>query len=133
MKVGAQLLRPVNRIPISSAALELANSSPLAGHVSAGLQIHHPKGNKRLTSVLHFKLSKPKNARVVLTVHHGEKTKTVKYPFGKSVRGNQTVKLQMTPQEGMAGVHHISVHGFVQRKNSAAKVGLTLKRIDVSS
>jgi hypothetical protein len=128
-----QAMRGVNRIPISSAALQLDRGSPLAGQVSAGLQIHHPKGNKRLNSVLHFNLNKPKDARVVLTVDDGAKTKTTAFPFGKTVNGNQTLKLSLTPQAGMAGVHHVSVHGFVQRKDSKAKVRLDLKRIDVSS
>src|SRR6266849_3488015 len=121
MKTGTQPLRAVNRIPISSAALKLDNAAPLAAHVSAGLQIHHPKGNKRLASVLHFGLSKPKNARVILTVHHGAKTKTVSYPFGKNVSGNQKVKLPLAPQAGMSGVYYVSVHGYVQRKDSKTK------------
>jgi hypothetical protein len=130
---GTQALRAVNSIPISSAALQLDQGGPLASQISAGLQIHHPKGNKRLTSVLQFNLSKPKDARVVITVHHGAKTKTVSYPFGKSVTGNQKFKVQTAPQEGMAGIHHVSVHAYAQRKDSKAKVRLNLKRIDVSS
>src|SRR5271157_1620960 len=133
MKTGAQPLRAVNRIPISSAALELDSVAPLAGHVSAGVQIHHPKGHKRLISVLQFHLMKPKDARVVLTVHHGAKTRSIVFPFGKSVTGNKTVKVQTPPQEGMSGVHLISVHAYVQRKDSKAKVRLSLKCIDVSS
>ena len=126
-------MRAVNRMPIASASLQLDKQSPLAGQVSTGFQIHHPNGSKRLNSVLHFNLSKPKNARVVLTVDNGAKTTTTAFPFGKSVNGNQTLKLSLAPQEGMAGVHHVSVHGFVQRKDSKAKVRLNLKRIDVSS
>lgn len=127
-----QAMRAVNRMPISAAKLQLTPESPLAGQVSAGLQILHPKGAKRLKSVLHFNLDKPKDARVVLTVHHGGKTKTANFPFGKRVRGNHTLKLPLEPQKGMGGVHHLSVHGFVQRKNSKSKAHLHLKHIDVS-
>jgi len=125
-------MRTMNRMTISSASLQLDEQSPLAGQVSAGFEIHHPKGAKRLHSVLHFKLDKPKHARVVLTVHHGSKAKTAAFPFGKSVHGNQKLKLSLAPQAGMGGVHHISVHGFAQRKNSKTKVRLHLKHIDVS-
>jgi|SRR5581483_4552555 len=128
-----QPLRAANRMPLSSAALQLDEESPLAGQVSAGLQIQHPKGSKRLNSVLHFKLSKPKGARVVLTVHSGEKTKIVTFPFEKKVTGNHRIKLQMEAQRDMGGVHHISVHAFVQRKDNKAKVRINLKRIDVST
>jgi hypothetical protein len=127
-----QAMRAVNRMPMS-ASLQLDEQSPMAGQVSAGLEIHHPKGTKRLNSVLHFKLNKPKHARVVLTVHHGDTTKTLAFPFGKSVHGTQKLQLPLAPQEGMAGVHHISVHGFAQRKNSNTKVLLHLKHIEVSS
>jgi hypothetical protein len=133
MKTGTQPLQAVNRIPISSGALELDNVAPLAGQVSAGLQIHHPKGHKRLISVLHFNLQKPKDARVVLTIHHGIRTRSIVFPFGKSVTGNKTVKVQTPPKEDMGGVHLISIHAYVQRKDSKAKVRLNLKRIDVSS
>jgi hypothetical protein len=132
MKTGTQPLRAVNRIPISSAALDLGSSSPLAGHVAAGLQINHPKGNKRLTSVLQLQLNKPKNARIILTIHHGDKTRTVKFPFQKKIAGNKALKFQMSPLEDMGGVHHISFHAYAQRKNSAVKVRITLKRVDVS-
>lgn len=133
MKMGTQPLRAVNRIPISSAALDLGSAAPLAGQVTAGLQIHHPKGNKRLTSVLRLHINKPKNARIILTLHHGNKTKSVKFPFGKKVVGLKAVKFQMPPQEGMGGVHHISVHAFVQRKSHTVKVRVTLKHVEVSS
>ncbi len=127
-----QAMRTMNRMTISSPSLQLDEQLPLAGQVAAGLEIHHPKGAKRLHSVLHFKLDKPKHARVVLIVHHGGKTKTAAFPFGKSVHGNQKLKLSLAPQAGMGGVHHISVHGFAQRKNSKTKVRLHLKHIDVS-
>jgi hypothetical protein len=130
---GTQALRAVNRIPFSSGALHLDQEAPLAGQISAGLQIHHPKGSKALNSVLRFSLSKPKNARVVLTVQSGDKTTTTAFPFGKSVNGNKKLKLHIAPQAGMAGVHHVSVHGFVQRKDSNARVRLNLNGIDVSS
>jgi hypothetical protein len=133
VKAGAQPLRAVNRIPISSAALELDEVAPLAGHISAGVQIHHPKGHKPLSSVLHFNLRKPKDARVVLTLHHGAKTTSMAFPFGKTVAGSKTVKVQSPPQEGMGGVYLISVHAYVQRRDSKTKVRLNLKRIDVSS
>ena len=127
-----QPMRAVNRMAIAASSVQLDEQSQLAGQLSAGLEIHHPNGNKRLNSVLHFKLNKPKHARVALTVHHGSKTTTAAFPFGKSVRGNQKLKLPLAPQEGMAGVHHISIHGFVQRKNSKTKVLLHLKHVDVS-
>lgn len=133
MKTGTQPLRAVNRIPISSGALKLDHAAPLAGQTSAGLQIHHPTGKKGLTSVLHFNLKKPKDARVVLTIHHGAKTKSIVFPFGKSVTGNKRVKVPMLPQEDLGGVHLISVHAYAQRRNSQTKVRLNLKRIDVSS
>lgn len=133
MKTGTQPLRAVNRIPISSGALKLDQAAPLAGQASAGLQIHHPKGKKGLASVLHFNLKKPKDARVVLTIHHGVKTKSIVFPFGESVTGNKMVKVPMLSQDDIGGVHLISVHAYVQRKDRKAKVQFNLKRIDVSS
>jgi hypothetical protein len=133
MKTGTQSLRAVNRIPISSATLEFENVARLAGHVSAGVQIHHPKGHKRLISVLHFNLKKPKDARVVLTIHHGAKTRSVIFPFGKSVNGNKMVKVQTPPQRDLGGVHLISVHAYAQRKDSKAEVRVAFQRIDVLS
>ncbi|HWZ99892.1 MAG TPA: hypothetical protein VN025_19200 [Candidatus Dormibacteraeota bacterium] len=133
MKTGTQPLRAVNRIPISSATLEFDNVARLAGHVSAGVQIHHPKGHRRLISVLHFNLRKPKDARVVLTIHHGAMTKSIVFPFGKSVNGNKMVKVRTPPQKDLGGVHLISTHAYAQRKSSKAKVQFNLKRIDVSS
>jgi len=132
MKTGTQPLREVNRIRFTSKALELGNRSPLAGHVSAGLQIHHPKGNKRLTFTLHFHVDKPKHARVLLTIHHGAKTREVEFPFGTKTAGSKTVRVLASPQEGMGGVHLIAVHAYVQRKSKEAKVRLRLKAVDVS-
>lgn len=132
MKTATQRLRAVNRIPISSGALKLDRAAPLAGQVSAGFQIHHPKGNKGLASVLRFGLNKPRNARAVLTVHHGAKTKIISYPFGKSVAGNQKVKMPLAPQAEMAGVHHVSIHAYVQRKDRNTKVRINLKHLEVS-
>src|SRR5437660_12562325 len=109
MKTGAQPLRAVNRIPISSAALELDDVAPLAGHVSAGVQIHHPNGHNRVISVLHFNLRKPKYARVVLTVHHCAKTRRMVFPFGKSVISDKTVKVQMALVYVMVSVQLILV------------------------
>ena len=133
MKTGTQPLRAVNRIPISSGTLKLDHAAPLAGHASAGLQIHHPKGKRGLASVLHFNLKKPKDARVVLTIHHGAKTKSIVFPFGKGLTGHKMVKVPMLPQEDMSGIHLISVHTYAQRKDSKAKVQVTLQRIDVLS
>jgi hypothetical protein len=133
MKTGTQPLRVVNRIPISSGTLKLDHAAPLAGQASAGLQIHHPKGKKGLASVLHFNLKKPKDARVVLTIHHGAKTKSIVFPFGKSVTGNTMVKVPMPPQEDLGGVHLISVHAYAQRRDRKAKVRVTFQRIDVLS
>jgi hypothetical protein len=132
MTTGTLPLRAVNRIPISSPALELGSASPLAGQITAGLQIHHPKGHKGLTSVLQLHINKPKHSRIVLTVHHGNKTKIVKFPFDKKVTGNKAIKFRMSPLEGMGGIHHISVHAFAQRRSRTVKVRISVKGIDIS-
>jgi len=134
MNTGSQPLRKVNRILFSSRALELGRvGKEDAAHVSAGLQIHHPKGNRRLTSTLHFSVRKPKGAKVVLTIHHGIKTKTLVFPFEKTVIGNKAVRFRTSAFSGMGRIQHISIHAYAHRKNSKASVRLKLIGVDVSS
>jgi len=128
---GAQPMRAVNRIPVSAGALSLGGQPELASHAATALQIHHPKGNKSLRSTLHVSLQKPKDARVVMTIHHGAKTTTAAFPFGKKVAGKQKIRIPMTPQPGMGGVHHVSVHTFVQRKKATAKVKFKVHSLEV--
>lgn len=134
MKTQSQALRSVNRIPVTSEPLELGRGTTRhAAHVSAGLQVHHPMGHKRLTSILHFSISKAKEARVVLTIHHGVETKTIVFPFGRTVTGHKTVKLLTRAFKGMGTIHHISIHTYAHRKNTNAGVRLKLIRVDLSS
>ena len=133
MKMRAQKLQRTNRIPISRGSLLLTGNTPaLAAHSSTSLQIHHPKGHKALTSVLHFTIRKPKDARLVLTLHDDAQTETVTFPLAKPVSGNRFVKLRTLPHKTIGRVHHISIHAFAHKKNSKAKVHLKLKHIDIS-
>src|SRR5262245_7998323 len=133
METGSQHLRKVNRILFSSQALELGRvGTEDTAHLSAGLQIHHPKGNERLQSTLYFSVRKPKEAKVVLTMHHGVKTKTLVFPFGKTVIGNRSIKVRASAFNGMGRIQYISIHAYAHRKDRKAGVQLKLIRVDLS-
>jgi len=135
MKHTTQPLRPINSIPITRGALELAVGRPaqLAAHIAAGLQIHHPKAHKSLNSTFHFSLRKHKDARVVFTIHHGSRTEIVTYPFGKAISGKRSVKFRTPPDESLGHALPISIHAYAHRRDSKATVRLRLIRVDLMS
>lgn len=135
MKHRTQPLRDVNRLPISRGTLELSpiKSNQFAAHIAAGLQIHHPKAHKTLTCDLHFSIKKSKDARIVLTIHHGIQTKTVMFAFGKAAAGKKAIRFRTPPDKSLGYALPISIHAYAHRRYSRAAVRLKLLRVDLSS